>query len=46
MKFTTHKDKIYKIVLWDTSGQERFKPITTSLYKESSCIFIVYDCTN
>lgn len=31
---------------WDTAGQERFKTITSSYYRGSDGIFVVYDITN
>jgi small GTP-binding protein len=35
-----------KLQLWDTAGQERFRAITTSYYKGSNAVIIVYDVTN
>lgn len=35
-----------KLQIWDTAGQERFKAITTSYYRGSHCIFIVFDVTD
>lgn len=29
--------------IWDTAGQERFRTITSSYYKGSAGIFLVYD---
>ena len=40
------KDKIVRIQIWDTAGQESFRSITRSYYKNSTCAFIVYDITN
>ena len=37
------KNKIYKIQIWDTAGQECFWSITRSYYKNSACAIIVYD---
>ena len=37
------KDIIYRIQIWDTAGQENFKSITRSYYKNSVCVLIVYD---
>ena len=39
------KDKIIRIQIWDTAGQESFRSITRSYYKNSTCAFIVYDIT-
>ena len=40
------KDKVVRIQIWDTAGQESFRSITRSYYKNSTCAFIVYDITN
>ena len=40
------KDKIIRIQIWDTAGQESFRSITRSYYKNSTCAFIVYDITS
>ena len=37
---------IYRIQLWDTSGQEQFKSITRNYYKNSACALVVYDITS
>ena len=39
------RNKIYKIQIWDTAGQETFKSITRNYYKNSVCALIVYDIT-
>jgi small GTP-binding protein len=39
-------DKYVRIVLWDTSGQERFKSISKVYYRNCDCIIFVYDVTN
>jgi Ras-related protein Rab-1A len=38
--------KEVKIQIWDTAGQERFKTITSSYYRGSDGIFVVFDITN
>jgi Ras-related protein Rab-1A len=35
-----------KIQLWDTVGQERYRPVTSSYYRLADVILIVYDATN
>ncbi len=39
-------NKIYRIQIWDTAGQESFRSITRAYYKNSVCAFIVYDITS
>ena len=34
-----------RIQIWDTAGEEAFRSITRSYYKNSTCAFIVYDIT-
>lgn len=34
-----------KVVLWDTVGQEKFRSITTSYYRGSAGVLLVYDVT-
>ena len=38
-------NKIYKIQIWDTAGQEQFRSITRTYYKNSVCAIVVYDIT-
>ena len=39
-------DKIYKVQLWDTVGQEEFQSISRGYYKSGVCALVVYDITN
>lgn len=45
-KNVIHEDRSIRIQLWDTAGQEAFRAITRSYYKNSACAIIVYDITN
>ena len=37
--------KVTRLHIWDTAGQERFRTITTSYYRGSQGVVIVYDVT-
>ena len=39
-------DKIYRIQIWDTAGQENFRSITRAYYKHSVCALVVYDISS
>ncbi|KAH0487368.1 MAG: hypothetical protein KVP17_001899 [Porospora cf. gigantea B] len=39
-------DSVVKLSIWDTAGQERFKTITSSYYRGSHGIMVVYDVTD
>ena len=39
-------DKIYRVQLWDTVGQEEFQSISSGYYKSGVCALVVYDITN
>ena len=39
-------NSVYRVQIWDTAGQENFRSITRSYYKNSACALIVYDITN
>ncbi|CAK90429.1 unnamed protein product (macronuclear) [Paramecium tetraurelia] len=41
-----HKNKQFKIQIWDTAGQESFRSITRSYYKGSIGVLLVFDITN
>ena len=38
-------DRNVRMQMWDTAGQEAYRSITRSYYKNSTCAFIVYDIT-
>ena len=37
------KNEIFRVQIWDTAGQENFRSITRSYYKNSACALLVYD---
>ena len=39
-------DKFIKLQCWDTSGQERFRTITSSYYRGAQCIMVCFDITD
>lgn len=39
------EDKIIKLQIWDTAGQESFKSLNKIFYRGSHCVFLVYDLT-
>jgi len=45
-KNLTIKNKIYRIQIWDTAGQENYRSITRAYYKNSACAVVVYDISN
>lgn len=40
------KGKVYKLQIWDLSGQDRFRSIVSSYYRGADGIFLMYDVTN
>lgn len=42
-KFLTHRNQDLKLQIWDTSGQERFRTITSSYYRNTQIYFIAFD---
>lgn len=45
-KIITIDDIGIKVCLWDTSGQERFRSITESYFKNITCAILTFDLTN
>ena len=39
------QDKVVKLQIWDTAGQESFKSITKIFYRGSQCVFLCYNIT-
>lgn len=40
------KEKSYKLVLWDTAGQEKYRNLTPMYYRGSNIAFILFDITS
>ena len=38
--------KLFRIQIWDTAGQEKFRSITRAYYKNSVCALVVYDISS
>lgn len=41
-----YNDKKVKLQMWDTGGEERFRAIITSYFKDTSATIIMFDLTN
>ncbi|EEB13443.1 GTP-binding nuclear protein RAN1, putative [Pediculus humanus corporis] len=46
IKTVTIDDKRVKLQIWDTAGQERFRTITSTYYRGTHGVIVVYDVTN
>ena len=46
IKKITIDDNLYKIHMWDLAGQERFRSITTSYYRNAQGILLAFDIAN
>ena len=46
IKIIKYKDKSYRIQLFDTAGQEKYKSIINSFYRLGNGFFVVFDLTN
>lgn len=44
-KIIKNNNKLLKLQIWDTAGQEKFKSITNSYYINSKAILVVFDVT-
>ena len=45
-KTVLYNEKIFKVQLWDTSGQEKYRSLIPSYIRGASIIFIIYDLNN
>ena len=45
-KNITINNRVVRIQIWDTAGQESFRSITRAYYKNSVCAMVVYDITS
>lgn len=39
------EDKVVKMQIWDTAGQESYKSVTRIFYRGAHCVFLTYDIT-
>ena len=46
MKTLEIKNKIVKLQLWDTAGQEKYKSMVSSYYRGANVALVVFDLTN
>ena len=37
------EDKLIKMQIWDTAGQESYKSVTRIFYRGAHCVFLTYD---
>ena len=44
-KFMTVRNKKYRLEIWDTAGQEKFRSLTKIFIKDSKIVIFVYDIT-
>lgn len=41
-----YKGHLYKLMLWDTAGQEKYRSLIPAYLKDAHCAVFVYDVTN
>ena len=44
-KFLRVNDKVVKLQIWDTAGQEQYRSVTRSYFRGSIGVFVVFDIT-
>ena len=45
-KTVRYKDRLIKLQIWDSAGQEKFRSLIPNYIRGSSLIFLIYDITN
>ena len=45
-KIVNINDRVIKVSLWDTSGEENFHSLTKMFYQISDIVILIYDITN
>lgn len=45
-KCIKHKDRLLKMQIWDTAGQEKYKSLIPSYIRGSNIIFILFDISS
>lgn len=45
-KNVTYNQHLYRLQLWDTAGQEKFRSLIPAYLRDAHCAVIVYDLTN
>ena len=43
VKSVVYQGKIYRLQLWDTAGQEKFKSLVPNYIRDAHCAVFVYD---
>lgn len=46
VKNVNYKGKAFRLQLWDTAGQQRFRSLIPNYLKDAKCALIVVDVTN
>lgn len=46
IKYCMFEGKLIKTMIWDTTGGERFRTITSSFYRSSHGILLLYDISD
>ena len=46
LEFPEYQNRILKLEIWDTAGQEQYRALNKLFYKDASICILVYDITN